>query len=72
VKAERANGFAMCLTIALLDGFSVDVHRCSDVAMAHQFLLHLERSPSLVQKTPEGVAECVPTDAAYAAADGCG
>jgi hypothetical protein len=40
--------------------------------MAHQFLLQLERSPCLVQKTPEGVAECVPTDAAYAAADGCG
>jgi len=40
--------------------------------MAHQFLLQLERSPGLAQKTPEGVAECVPTDAAYAAADGCG
>jgi hypothetical protein len=37
--------------------------------MAHQFLLHLERSPSLVKKTPEGVAECVPTDVTYTAAD---
>ena len=46
--------------------------RCSDIGMAHQFLLQLERSPGLAQKTPEGVAECVPTDAAYAAADGCG
>jgi hypothetical protein len=41
-------------------------------AMAHQFLLHLERTSSLAQKTPEGVAECLPTDVAYAAADGCG
>lgn len=39
--------------------------------MAHQFLLHFHRSPSLVKKTPEGVAECVPTDVAYAAANSC-
>jgi len=39
-------------------------------AMAHQFLLHLERTLSLAQNTPEGMAECVPTDVAYAAADG--
>ena len=62
----------MCLALARLHGFSVDVHGRSDVGMAHQFLLHLERSPSLVQKTPEGVAERVPTDVAYAAADSCG
>ncbi len=36
--------------------------------MAHQFLLHLDRSSSLVQKTPEGVAEGVPTDVTYVAA----
>ena len=62
----------MCLAFTLLHGFTVDVHCCSDVGMTHQFLLHLERSPSLVKKTPERVAECVPTDAAYAAADSCG
>jgi len=32
---------------------------CWAIGMAHQFLLHLERSPSLVDKTPESVAECV-------------
>ena len=26
--------------------------------MAHQFLLHLERSSSLVKQTPESVPEC--------------
>src|SRR6266576_1406367 len=40
--------------------------------MAHQFLLHLERSSSLVQKTPEGMAERVPADVTYAAAYGRG
>jgi len=39
----------MCLALARLHGFSVDVHGGSYVGMAHQFLLHLERSPSLVQ-----------------------
>jgi hypothetical protein len=40
--------------------------------MAHQFLQHFHRSSSLVEKTPEGMAERVPTDMAYAATDGRG
>lgn len=56
----------MRLAFTLLHGLAVDVHGCSNVGVAHQFLLHLDRSPSLVEKTPEGVSECVPTDAAYA------
>jgi hypothetical protein len=40
--------------------------------MAHQFLLHFHRSSSLVEKTPKGMAECVPTDMAYAATDSRG
>jgi hypothetical protein len=38
--------------------------------MAHELLLHFERSPSLVKKTPEGVAERAPADVADARADG--
>src|SRR5262249_39395954 len=62
----------MRLAFALFHGLAVDVHRCSDVGMAHQFLLHFDRSPSLIKKTPEGVAESVPAYAAYATAFGCG
>jgi hypothetical protein len=57
------------LAFALFHGLAVDVHRRSDIGMAHQFVLHLERSPSLVEKTPERVAECVPADVTYAAPD---
>jgi hypothetical protein len=58
------------VALTLLHRFAVNIHCCSDVGMAHQFLLHLHRSSSLVEKTPEGMAECVPTDMAYAATDG--
>ena len=60
------------VALALLHRFAVNIHGCSDVGMAHQFLLHFHRSSSLVEKTPEGMAECMPTDMAYAAADSRG
>ena len=60
------------LALALLHGFAINVHCCSDVGMAHEFLLHFQRSPSLVKKTPKSVAECVPANMTYAAADGRG
>ena len=64
---HETNDFAVCLALALFHGLAVDVHRRSDIGMAHQFLLHLERSPSLVEKAPERVAECVPADVADSA-----
>jgi hypothetical protein len=54
---------------ALLHGLAVNVHCRSNVGMAHQFLPYLERSSSLVENTLERVAECVPADMTYAAAD---
>jgi hypothetical protein len=69
---NETNNFAVRLALALLHGLAVDVHRCSDIGIAHQFLLNLEWSHSLVQKTPEGMTEGVPTDVTYAAAHGCG
>ena len=60
------------LALTLLHGLAINVHCCSDVGMAHEFLLHFQRSPSLVKKTPKCVAECVPTNMTYAAADGRG
>lgn len=60
------------LALALLHRSSVNIHCCSYVGMAHQFLLHFHRSPSLIEKTPEGMAECVPTDMANTATDGRG
>jgi hypothetical protein len=60
------------VALALLHRFAINIHCCSDVGMAHQFLLYFHRSSSLVEKTPEGMAECVPTDMAYAATDGRG
>jgi hypothetical protein len=47
-------------------------HRGADIGVAHEFLLHVDRSSSLVQKTPESVAEGVPADVTYAAAYGYG
>jgi hypothetical protein len=54
----------VCLALALLHGFSINIHGRSNIGVAHQFLLHFERSPSLVQKTPESVAERVQSIAA--------
>jgi len=62
----------MRLALAPLHSSAVDVHRCSDIGVAHQFLLHLERSSSLIKQTPKGVPECVPADVTYATAFGCG
>jgi hypothetical protein len=53
----ETNDLAVRFAFALLHGSDVDVHRRSDIGMAHQFLLRIERSPSLVEKTPEHVAE---------------
>jgi hypothetical protein len=51
------NDLAVRFALALLHGLAAHVHRRSDIGMAHQFLLRIERSPSLVEKTPEHVAE---------------
>ena len=58
----------MRLALALVRGFSVDVHCGPDIGLAHQLLLHLERSSSLVKQTPKGVPEGVPANVTDAAA----
>jgi predicted TIM-barrel fold metal-dependent hydrolase len=58
--------------LAFVHGLAVDVHRGTDVRVAHEFLLHFHRSPRLVKEGPEGVAERVPADTSYTATNACG
>ncbi len=46
--------------LAFVHGLAVDVHRGTDVRVAHEFLLHFHRSPRLIEQGPECVAERVP------------
>jgi hypothetical protein len=62
----------VCLALTLIHGFAVDVHRGTDVCMAHEFLLHFHRSPRLIEQSPERVAERMPADTSYTATNACG
>jgi hypothetical protein len=52
----------VCVALALMHSLCVHVHGGTDIRMAHQFLLHLERRPDLVKRSPEGVPKRVPVD----------
>ena len=62
----------MRFALAFVHGLAVDVHRGSDVRVAHEFLLHFHRSPRFIKQGPERVSERVPTDPSYAATNACG
>jgi len=42
--------------LAFVHGLAVDVHRGTDVCVAHEFLLHLHRSPGFIKQGSECVA----------------
>jgi hypothetical protein len=52
----------MRLALTFLHGLAVDVHRSTDVCVAHEFLLHFHRSSRFIKQSPKCVAERVPTD----------
>ena len=57
---------------AFVHGLAVDVHRGTDIRVAHEFLLHFHRSPRLIEQGSESVAKRVPADTSYAATNACG
>lgn len=47
--------------LAFLHGLAVDVHRGTDVRVAHELLLYLHRSPGFIKQGPEGMSNvCQP------------
>ncbi len=55
-RQYEADDFAVRLAFAFVHGFAVDVHRRTDVGVAHKFLLHFHRSPGFIKQG----SECVP------------
>jgi hypothetical protein len=48
-RQHKSNDFALCLPHVSRDRRAVDVHRSSDVGMAHQPLLNSDRSTDRIQ-----------------------
>jgi hypothetical protein len=71
-RQDEAHDLTVRRALAFVHGFAVDVHRGTDVRVAHQFLLHFHGSPRLIKQGPEGVPERVPAYASYAATNACG
>ena len=62
----------MRLALAFVHGLAVNIHRGADIRVAHEFLLHLHRSPRFIKQGPERVAERVPADTSDTTANACG
>src|SRR6266478_831239 len=71
-RQYEADDLAVRRALAFVHGLAVDVHRSTDVRVAHEFLLHFHRSPGFIKQGPEGVPERVPADTSYAATNACG
>ena len=52
--------FLVCLSLNARHRLSVDIHRCCDARVAHQFLLYLERSTRSIKPGTVCVPESVP------------
>jgi hypothetical protein len=60
-RQNEADDLTVRRALAFVHGLAVDVHRGTDIRVAHEFLLHFHRSPRFIRQGPESVAERVLT-----------